>query len=122
MATLLVVDDDPDVLDLTASLLRDGGYRVLSAPGGPEALALLERETVDLVLTDVVMPGMTGFELVERARRHRPDLPAIYMSGYFDSMSATPALSRYKLLAKPWKPRELLREIGAAIEREAPLA
>ena len=121
MVTLLVVDDDPDVLELTVTLLSEGGYRVLSAPSGGAALALLEREAVDLVVTDVVMPGMTGFELVERARQRRPDLPVIYMSAYFDAMPDGRAIRNDVFLAKPWKPRDLLRAVATTAGDDAPL-
>lgn len=82
--TILVVEDDDDVRAYTVECLRDLGYRVLEAHDGPAALRLLEHGelVVDLMFTDVVMPGMTGRELADKARRRRPDLRVLYTSGY----------------------------------------
>ena len=81
---ILIVEDDDDVRAYTVECLRELGYRVLEAHDGPAALRLLERQTepVDLLFTDVVMPGMTGRELADEARRHQPSLRVLYTSGY----------------------------------------
>jgi PAS domain S-box-containing protein len=82
--TVLVVEDDDDVRAYTVDCLRELGYRVLEAHDGASALRLLERQEapVDLLFTDVVMPGMTGRELAEQARTHQEDLRILYTSGY----------------------------------------
>ena len=82
--TILVAEDDDDVRSYTVESLRELGYRVLEAHDGPSALRLLERqaEPVDLLFTDVVMPGMTGRELAEQARAHQRNLKVLYTSGY----------------------------------------
>lgn len=82
--TILVVEDDDDVRAYTVECLRELGYRVLEAHDGASALRLLERQEapVDLLFTDVVMPGMTGRELAEAAREHQADLRVLYTSGY----------------------------------------
>jgi signal transduction histidine kinase/DNA-binding response OmpR family regulator len=82
--TILVVEDDDDVRAYTVEILRELGYRVLEAHDGPAALRLIERPDVviDLVFTDVVMPGMSGRELVDAARAIRPHLRVLYTSGY----------------------------------------
>ncbi len=82
--TILVVEDDDDVRAYTVSVLRDLGYRVLEAHDGASALRLLERQDapVELLFTDVVMPGMSGRELAEEAVRLQPDLKVLYTSGY----------------------------------------
>jgi CheY-like chemotaxis protein len=82
--TILVVEDDDDVRAYTVDCLRELGYRVLEAHDGASALRLLERQEapVDLLFTDVVMPGMTGRELAEQARIHQEDLRILYTSGY----------------------------------------
>ena len=82
--TILVVEDDDDVRAYTVECLRELGYRVLEAHDGPSALRLLERqqEPVDLLFTDVVMPGMTGSELADLAREQVPHLKVLYTSGY----------------------------------------
>ncbi len=82
--TIIVVEDDPFFLDLLTDAVGSlGDHRVLPAEGGPEALAQFEGHggAVDLVVTDVVMPGMTGPELVERLTRSRPSIKAIFISG-----------------------------------------
>ncbi|MBB3763587.1 PAS domain S-box protein [Sphingomicrobium lutaoense] len=83
-STILVVEDDDDVRIYTVEILRELGYRVLEAHDGASALSLLDRrETdVDLLFTDVVMPGMSGRELADKAREMQPDLKVLYTSGY----------------------------------------
>ena len=82
--TILVAEDDDDVRAYTAECLRDLGYKVLEAHDGPAALRLLQRQgqAVDLLFTDVVMPGMSGRELADTARQHQPGLKLLYTSGY----------------------------------------
>jgi two-component system cell cycle sensor histidine kinase/response regulator CckA len=81
---VLVVDDEQILRDLVCRTLRDEGYRTLEAAHGGEALELVESgpDTVDLVVTDVVMPGMDGRELGRRLAQSRPSLPILYMSAY----------------------------------------
>jgi CheY-like chemotaxis protein len=81
---VLVVDDEQGLRDLVCRTLRDEGYRTLEAAHGGEALAMVETgpEAIDLVVTDVVMPGMDGRELGRRLARSRPTLPILYMSAY----------------------------------------
>lgn len=81
---VLVVDDEPGVRDLVCRTLRGEGYRTLEAAHGGEALELVETgsHAIDLVVTDVVMPGMDGRELGRRLAQSRPTLPVLYMSAY----------------------------------------
>ena len=85
--TILVVEDNDELRQLAASVLRNLGYTVLEAPNGPEAIQLFQAqpEAIHLVLTDVVMPEMSGREMVERLRQTHPGLRALYMSGYTDA-------------------------------------
>jgi CheY-like chemotaxis protein len=109
--TILVVDDDPDVRDYAISVLEDFGYRVLSAPDGEAALLLLEHDgAVDLLFTDVVMPGINGFEVARRAVARSPRLKVLFASGYATDL--TPA---GRLLKKPYRPQQLTREIAALL-------
>ncbi|MDO1558895.1 response regulator [Brevundimonas sp. 2R-24] len=82
--TVLVCEDDDDVRAYTVDVLRELGYRVLEAHDGPAALRLLERQggTVDLLFTDVVLPGMTGAEVAEAAQAQQPDLKVLFTTGY----------------------------------------
>jgi PAS domain S-box-containing protein len=102
---ILVVEDDPDVLELCADILGDLGYGVVRAGGGADALAALESGTrVDAVLTDVVMPGLSGPALAQRILAERADLPVIYMSGYArEAVAANPE----RLLRKPFSSTQL---------------
>jgi CheY-like chemotaxis protein len=116
MTTILVVDDEPDILALTSEFLAENGYRVLHASDGTGALAIFEREPdINLIVTDVVMPSMSGLELAERAKRQRPDLRILYVSGYpMDTVWENQRLHG-RLLSKPWRPRDLIGEIEAAL-------
>lgn len=81
--TVLVVEDDDKVRQITVEVLLGLGYDVLEAASGPAALSVLsDPRRVDLLLTDIVMPGMTGRALAEAAAKLRPDLPVLYMTGY----------------------------------------
>jgi signal transduction histidine kinase len=82
--SILVVEDDDDVRAYTVEILRELGYRVLEAHDGPSALRLIQRQdrSIDLMFTDVVMPGMSGRELADKARAVQPDLKILYTSGY----------------------------------------
>jgi PAS domain S-box-containing protein len=82
--TILVVEDDDDVRAYTVDCLRDLGYRVLEAHDGPSAIRLLERqeEGIELLFTDIVMPGMSGRELADEIRKLQPDVRILYTSGY----------------------------------------
>lgn len=82
--TILVVDDEETVRDVTRHILESGGYRVLEAANGDDALRLCRshRGPIDLVLTDVVMPGMRGQEFILQLGFSHPTVPILYMSGY----------------------------------------
>ena len=80
--TVLVVDDDPDVLEVVAAMLEDLGCDVVTAESGRTALDLLEQnQRIAILITDINMPGMDGHELAERARRISPDLKVLQLSG-----------------------------------------
>jgi CheY-like chemotaxis protein len=81
LRTILVVDDDLDLRDVIVAILREPGYTVLTASTGYEALRVLVERWVDLLITDVVMPGISGFELARQAKLMRPHLHVIYLSG-----------------------------------------
>jgi signal transduction histidine kinase/ligand-binding sensor domain-containing protein/CheY-like chemotaxis protein len=113
---VVVCDDDPLVLRTVQRLLQSGGYTVFSASAGTEALELLAREDADLLVTDVLMPGMNGVELADRARAQRPGLRVVFASGYTRDLLPQPIVG--ELLAKPFTREALLR----AIERTRSLA
>jgi PAS domain S-box-containing protein len=108
-ATVLLVEDEAAVRELTRRILAEGGYECLTAADAGEALALFEanRDSIDVILTDVVMPGLSGPELVERLGDGAP--PAVYMSGYADQRLE-------KVVEKPFDADALLRAVSAARE------
>ena len=79
---MLVVEDEPAVRRMIGRILGRAGYRLIEAPSGAAALALLETEQPDLVIADVVMPGLSGPELAVRMRARHPALKVLYISGY----------------------------------------
>jgi two-component system cell cycle sensor histidine kinase/response regulator CckA len=81
MRTILLVDDEEDIRELVAKMLRYGGFEVLEADSGAQAGQLYADRPVDLVVTDVVMAGESGPELAERLRRTSPELKVLYISG-----------------------------------------
>jgi CheY-like chemotaxis protein len=114
MATVLVVDDEPEILAIAAEILQEGGYRVIEAASPLRALDVLEHEpAVELLFTDVIMPGMNGFELAQRARALRPDLRVLYTSGYVRDATEAPGAAR--MLRKPWRAAQLEDEVRHAL-------
>jgi two-component system, cell cycle sensor histidine kinase and response regulator CckA len=116
--TVLVVDNDEAVRRIVAHMLAKRGYRVRSAPAAAEAQELLADpgSDVDLLLTDVLMPEVSGYELVTRLREQGVELPTIYMSGFgHDSMSLLAADEQGAVLQKPFRAEELLRAVGDAL-------
>ena len=114
--TILLVEDQPLVLGMARSILLRAGYEVLEATRGEEALECFERcgAEVDLVLTDVVMPGMSGGELVERLRERDPGLRVLCMSGHPDDLPLMRRLrdQEFAFLPKPFTPAELTRIVA----------
>jgi two-component system cell cycle sensor histidine kinase/response regulator CckA len=119
MATVLLAEDEPALRELTAEVLAEAGYRVLQAADARQALAIAGAQTgrVDLLVTDVVMPGMDGRELAARLRAERPELRVLFVSGYSEEVVSRegridPGVS---LLAKPYTTADLLRRVAAAL-------
>jgi len=109
----MVVDDDPHVRTIVAEFLDGSGYRVLEAPDAREALRLLaDGEAVDLIITDVRMPGISGLELAETATRARADLKVILISGYFVSRQVG-----HRVLKKPFRMQELADAVRDVLGR-----
>jgi CheY-like chemotaxis protein len=110
--TLLVVEDEPALRQLVATMLAEDGYQVLEARNGLDALAVAERHdgSIDLLITDVVMPHLTGPELARTLQGLRPGLEVLFMSGYNDSRLVGRGLAEgaARLLVKPFTPEQLL--------------
>ena len=115
---ILLVEDDPDVRDMTGQLLERAGYVVIPAPDGPTALEIIGRgEPFDALVTDVIMPGMSGIELTERVTATRSDIGAVLLSGYTEETLDLDRLRErhVSFVSKPVSGKELLRAVGAAI-------
>jgi two-component system, cell cycle sensor histidine kinase and response regulator CckA len=117
--TVLVVEDHPEVRRLTVSILRSCGYHVLEAANGADALSLAARQPgrIDLLMTDVVMPGMNGRELAGCLLESRPSLRVLYMSGYTGEIVSMQGMldSGAAYLAKPFTAGQLSRKVREAI-------
>src|SRR5450759_5877163 len=102
--TVLVVDDDVRILALTGEMLRVAGYRVLKANLASEAVLIFERNAaeIDIVLSDVQMPGLTGPELACRLRQRNPDLPVVFMTGCTEDCAPPGALQKTFKMANLW--------------------
>jgi CheY-like chemotaxis protein len=117
-AHILVVDDDPDVRWIIAQDLQEIGYLVTEADSGRAALAILEQDMpCDLMVTDLVMPGLSGLDTMRLARRTRPDLQVLFASGYADLSRFGDNLASHALLKKPFKPETLAEAVRTALER-----
>jgi DNA-binding response OmpR family regulator len=119
VAHIIVVDDDQDIRDWVGSVLREAGHDVVSAPDGIAALDILDGGgPLDLLLTDVIMPGLNGFNLARMARVRRPRLRILYLSGWSESEHVTRdvGVRHGKMLAKPIRAAELTHEVCAALK------
>jgi PAS domain S-box-containing protein len=118
--TVLVAEDETVVREFACRMLRESGYRVLEASGGPEALAIAEGHAgpIDLLLTDVVMPRMNGPALADLLRASRPATKVLYMSGYTKDITLhTGTIGREAaFIGKPFSPDELARRVRATLD------
>ncbi len=114
---ILVVDDEEIVFSLIRDALEDEGFVVETASNGPDALAIIEKTDLDLVITDIRMPGMSGIEMIAKARELRPDIGVIFMTGYADLTSAKDAIKQgaYDYMMKPFELSEMRQAVHNAI-------
>ena len=111
--TILVVDDEPEVRTVVAEFLEEFGYRVLQAHGGPHALVQLQANpAVELLISDIRMPEMSGIELADRATEENPRLKVILISGYFVAQQV-----HRRFLRKPFRMRELEAAVRAELAK-----
>jgi response regulator RpfG family c-di-GMP phosphodiesterase len=119
--TLLCVDDDPHVLSALRRLLSIQGHRLLMAGSGEEGLEMLRHTDVDLVLSDMKMPGMDGAQFLEQVKAHSPDTIRILLTAYPDLHSTVTAINRagiYRYVEKPWDNDVLLQILDDALQRK----
>lgn len=118
--SVLIVDDERNILHALKRLLRKEPYKLLLAQSGEEGLSVLEKvKDIDLIISDQRMPGMTGTEFLEKAASISPDTVRIVLSGYADLATITDAINRghiYKFLMKPWDDEELKVTIRECLE------
>ena len=121
-STLLLVDDEANILSALRRLFRPQGYRVLTANSGQEGLELLEREAVDLVISDMRMPNMDGGQFLAKVRERWPEAVRILLTGFSDLTSTINAINNgeiYRYIAKPWEDNDVLLLVQHALERKA---
>jgi len=125
METILVAEDQPEVRRLALRILKSNGYRLLEASSGPEALELSRRYSgpIDLLLTDVVMPDMTGRELAARVHKARPSMKVLYVSGYTADIIGREGVLEEGVdyLPKPFTPAQLALKVRAVLGQAKPL-
>jgi len=123
--TILVVDDDPEVFALARDILAGEGYHVLEAPGGEDALRVAEGYAgpIHLLLTDVVMPGMSGRELADRLRSIRRETKVLFMSAFSAELLADyGVISGDPLITKPFTLADLAHKVREILGCRSPFA
>jgi CheY-like chemotaxis protein len=112
--TILLVEDEADLRDLLSRILQDNHYQVLEAEDGEQALRVANRSPtrIDLVLTDLIMPGLSGYDVAQKIRAIRPGIKIMYITGYVDGKKQSHRLQRdERLLQKPVHPEQLLSSV-----------
>jgi CheY-like chemotaxis protein len=113
--TILIVDDEAAIREVAGAIIASAGYRVLTAADGNEAMRILRSQKVDLLFTDIIMPGMSGYELALAAKRLRPELRVLYTSGFPGWGHNSAIVPRAHTLPKPWRAQQLVSEIDHAL-------
>jgi len=119
--TVLLVEDEAAVRNMIGTVLREYGYRVFEAENGNEALRIYDKEkkTIDLIITDVVMPGMSGREVIQKIERGRSGVRVLYISGYSDDSVVRHGIQEdgVHFLQKPFTPSELSSKVRQILDR-----
>jgi len=119
--TLLFVDDEPGILSSLRRLFRPHGYRIFIAEGGAAGLEILEKEHIDLVISDMRMPEMDGAAFLKEVRGRWPKVMRILLTGYADITSTVAAINQgeiYRYISKPWDDNEIVTVVREALERQ----
>lgn len=121
-ATVLFVDDEANILSSLKRLFRPLGYRIFTAERGAAGLEIMAKEKVDLVVSDMRMPEMTGAQFLEQVREKWPDAIRILLTGYADISSTIDAINKgqiYRYISKPWEDNDITITVRQALERRA---
>jgi two-component system cell cycle response regulator CpdR len=113
MLTILFVEDDSAVRDVVMQVLHQRGFAVLTAADAYEAIRVLSRGQVDVLFTDIIMPGMDGVELAKQARSIRPGIKVLFETGYAQLATTRQAISHGPVLYKPLREAEIVAAIQA---------
>ncbi len=120
--TILLVEDRPEIREVVAVMLREMGYVVLEAEGSADALELVRdaNYSIDLLVTDIAMPGMNGFALADLIREHRNGMKTLFISGYLDRepMADSQSPLEYAYLQKPFTPNALASRVRELLDRD----
>ncbi len=119
--TLLFVDDEPGILSALRRLFRPHGYRIFIAESGAAGLQILEKETIDLVISDMRMPEMDGATFLKQVRSRWPQVMRVLLTGYADITSTVAAINEgeiYRYVAKPWDDNEIVSIVREATARQ----
>ena len=119
---ILAVDDERVILDLLVDCANLCNYNCYTAPDGLEALSILEKENIDLVVADIVMPNMNGFELLEAVRKKWPKLPIVLMTGFSGKLAEALAMNQKAdgVISKPFDLPELKKIFAQFLNTEKP--
>lgn len=119
---ILCVDDEPNILSSLRRLFRPKGFQIFVANSGKEGLALLETETVDLVISDMRMPEMDGAQFLDQVRQRWPDTVRLLLTGHSDVTAIIEAINKgeiYRYITKPWDDNDIVLIVRQALERKA---
>lgn len=120
-ASVLIVDDEPSVRQTLSEWMRKKNFHVFEAEGGRQAMEMIQRDDPDIVISDVVMPGMDGIQLLKEAKAVKADTPFLMISGY-PSRSAAVDIMKYgasDYLPKPFTPEELVNRVSRTLRLKA---
>ena len=111
--TILAVDDEPFILLIYSEILSEQGYHVICAESAKEALNILQHESIDILLSDIIMPEMDGYQLAAMVKEKYPDIKIQLASGFTDdrNMGMVDESLRHNMLLKPFNPQALLQRI-----------
>ncbi|MFZ2161752.1 MAG: HD domain-containing phosphohydrolase [Sideroxyarcus sp.] len=119
--TLLLVDDEANVLSSLKRLFRPFGYRIFTAEGGAQGLEIMQRETVDLVISDMRMPEMDGAQFLQKVYEQWPDTVRILLTGYAEISATIDAVNKghiYRYISKPWEDNDIVLAIKQALRQK----